>query len=349
MIIPRKQRINAFVHLGKFLNEFLSSKNLFEPEEKTFAQLSLACVKSNQKNGWFTEVEIRRALTGITYLLEEEKLNNWINDYDSDPAQPNQIGVITAGNIPAVGFHDFLSVLISGNVFYGKLSEQDKFLLPAFTNILIDHSTEFKSFIQFEDGQLKGADAYIATGSNNTARYFEYYFGKYPNIIRKNRTSIAILENGVTNKEIEALGKDIFWYYGLGCRNVTKLYLEKGFELSRIFEAILPFAYIMENKKYANNYIYHQSIYLMSQEKLLDNGFLNLRPHTDLTSQVGVLHYEFFEDKAQLNEELSQKANQIQAIVSRNNVPFGKAQQPELTDYADGVNTLDFLANLALR
>lgn len=345
--MEQKQRISAFVQLGEKLSQFLQKPTIFDVEDNDFKPLANACLRSSQKNGWFTEDEIRRAIQGIVFLLESEKLESWTKSYDFSSTAAKTIATIFAGNIPAVGFHDWLSVLISGNKVLAKLSSQDEYLIPAFSDILIEIEPRFSDFIEFAKTKMENIDAFIGTGSNNSARYFKYYFGKYPHIIRKNRSSVAIVKNDISKEDLSEMGKDLFYYYGLGCRNVTKIYFEKGFQLNRFFEAIIDFGYVIDNNKYGNNYIYNKTLFLMNSEKILDNNFVILRPGPELNSQVGVINYEFFENEDNLRSELKSQETQIQAIISTKDIGFGKAQTPYLTDYADGINTLNFLANLA--
>jgi len=345
--MEQKQCISAFVQLGEKISSFLQQPDIFLPTNAEFTLLSEACLRSSQKNNWFKKEEIKRALEGIAFMLQKEKLELWVKPFNLTFKNPKTIAIIFAGNIPAVGFHDWLSVLISGNKVLAKLSSQDEFIIPAFSQMLVEIEPYFSSKIEFVKGKMENIEAFIGTGSNNSARYFEYYFGKYPNIIRKNRTSVAIVKNSISNEELSDLGKDIFFFYGLGCRNVTKIYFEKGFKLNRFFEAIIDFGYVIENHKYDNNYTYHKTLFLMNSEKILDNNFVLLRPIKDLTSPVGVINYEYFENEEELKIELNSKQSQIQAIISTKDIQFGKAQMPELTDYADGINTLEFLANLA--
>lgn len=345
--MTQKQCISAFVQFGQFLKDFLESESIFYPTKKEFKTFGEKCLLANQKNGWFTEDEIKRALFGIAFMLDEKKLVTWLHNYSFDYIKPKNIGVVMAGNIPAVGFHDLLCVLISGNRIEAKLSSQDEELIKAITQQLINIEPALAQNIVFTKRPLKNIDAFIGTGSNNSARYFDYYFAKYPNIIRNNRTSVAIVTNDISDAELKALGNDIFFFYGLGCRNVTKVYFEEGLNLDRFFNAIVDFGYVMDNKKYANNYHYYQTLFLMNHEKFLDNNFLILKEAEPLNAQVSVLHYQFFSSLEQLKLQLQLKEKEIQVIVSNQNLSFGQAQSPELWDYADGINTLEFLANLA--
>jgi len=257
-----------------------------------------------------------------------------------------------AGNIPMVGFNDLLCVLISGNKFVGKLSSDDKFLLPFIAKILIAANSKFSDYIEFTEGQLKNIDAVIATGSNNSSRYFDYYFGKYPNIIRKNRNSIAVLTGNESMNDLRLLGKDVFQYFGLGCRNVSKLFVPKGYKFHTFYESIFDYKNFNKNNKYGNNYEYNRTVYLMSNHpSLLDNNFLLLKEAPAYTSPIGVLFYEFYSDIHALNERLEKEKEQIQCIVSRspvikNKIDFGEAQCPGLADYADGIDTMRFLIGL---
>jgi len=352
------KRIKALVTLGIFLNQFSEQGKKQEDNElnKVFYEPLKELVQSvHYNNGWFTENNVRNALSAIASSLDQEMLIEWLSLYIkkiTDQKQAKNVAVIMAGNIPLVGFHDMLCVLLSGNKFTGKLSSEDKLLLPAIAKILIAIEPEFDVYIEFTEGQLKNIDAVIATGSNNSARYFEYYFGKYPHIIRKNRNSIAVLNGNESGGDLRLLGKDVFQYFGLGCRNVSKLFVPTGYKFDSLYESIFDFQYVINNNKYGNNYDYNRTVYLMSnQPSLLDNNFLLLKEDSGYSSPIGVLFYEFYEDIAILNEKLQHDKEQIQCIVSaipgiNKVIPFGEAQSPKLSDYADGVDTMEFLIEL---
>jgi len=253
-----------------------------------------------------------------------------------------------AGNIPLVGFHDFISVLISGNYLIVKQSSDDNQLLPVLAKILIKIEPSFAERIRFSNGKLENFDAIIATGSDNTARYFNFYFGKYPHIIRKNRNSAAVLTGKENQKELTLLGEDIFRYFGLGCRNVSKLFVPVGYSFDIFYESIADFVDVINHHKYRNNYDYFKSVYLVNRVTHLDNGFLILKQDESFASPPPVVFYEFYENQKQLNQLLDMKHEQIQCIVSidnniKNSILPGKAQQPELWEYADGIDTIGFL------
>ncbi len=351
-------RIKAFITLGKFLKQF--TDEALKPEEMSLNTLFyndfkelIASVHLN--NPWFIEENVQQAIKAIADNLEEETLVEWISHYINTITEKKKImnvAVIMAGNVPMVGFHDLLCVLVSGNKCIGKLSSEDNLLLPFVAKVLMTVEPEFASSITFTEGQLKNMDAVIATGSNNSARYFEYYFGKYPNIIRKNRNSIAVLTGNENGNELRLLGKDIFQYFGLGCRNVSKLFVPKGYTFDRFYESIFDFRDVINNNKYANNYDYNKTVYLMSNNpSLLDNNFLLLKEDLNYSSPIGVLFYEYYDDTKTLNKRIENHKEQIQCIVSdevkiKGRIPFGTAQCPQLNDYADGVDTMKFLTGL---
>ena len=351
-------RIKAFISLGQFLKQFAinGKKDDQNPLNALFYNDMEELIKSvHIHNQWFTEDNVRNAFGALADSLEENTLLDWISIYIKDlkaEKDYKRVAVIMAGNIPMVGFHDMLCVLLSGNKFVGKLSSDDKFLLPFVAKILKQTEPDFTNLIEFTEEQLKSMDAVIATGSNNSARYFEYYFGKYPNIIRKNRNSIAVLTGAETKPELKLLGNDVFQYFGLGCRNVSKLFVPKGYVFDTFYESIFDFQNIVNNNKYANNYDYNKTVYLMSSNPtLLDNNFLLLKEDATYSSPIGVLFYEFYEDIKDLNKKLENEAEQLQCIVSnsieiKNALPFGKAQCPTLNDYADGVDTMKFLIGI---
>jgi hypothetical protein len=346
-----KQRINAFVQLGNFLSAFATNEwpGYESKISKTdFAQFNELINKAKIYNGWFTEGNVRKAITQWGNLLNSTKIENWLNKYPFPDNEPlKTIAVIMAGNIPLVGFHDLLSVLIAGHRALIKLSADDDKLIPYIVNYLIENiEPEFKNRITFASGKLEKFDAVIATGSDNSARYFNYYFSKYPHIIRKNRTSLALITADESPEDLQLLGNDIFDYFGLGCRNVSKILLPAGYDLNNIFRAIYPFHEIIHHKKYGNNYDFNRAIYLLNRESFTENGFLIMKPDNGLHSPLAVVFYEFYENMAQANRIIEKHLPQIQCIVGKQYVPFGKSQQPELWDYADNIDTINFLLNL---
>jgi hypothetical protein len=345
-----KKRINAFVKLGDFFRKFSDHKN---EDNDHYEKLSRIVLNDHQFNPWFTKENINLAIMAIGNSLKESNIHKWLSQYPelNLEKKSKRIGVVTAGNLPLVGFHDFISVLITGNIFVGKLSLKDDRLLKFIADYLIDTNAEFKNLIFFEENQLTTFDAIIATGSNNTSRYFEYYFGKYPHIIRHNRNSIAVLTGSETHEKISLLADDIFQYFGLGCRNVSKLFIPEGYNFNLLFEHINHYQHLYQHNKYANNHDYNRSVYLMNQTTHLDNGFVLLKEDIQMASPIAVLYYEFYKNIERVNQYIEVNEDQIQCVVSesvqvKNAIPFGKAQQPELWDYADNVDTLKFLLNL---
>ena len=339
-MISRNQRINAFINLGKFRTDPVNADYL--EELATFA---------NRKNNWFTPENTIESLKAIgEKFLAEENLIPWLNQYP-EPKSSLKIGVIMAGNIPAVGFHDALCVLITGHILLAKTSSDDPVLIPALLKKLAEIEPAYNNYINFVD-RLNDSDAYIATGSDNTARYFHYYFSKKPNIIRKNRTSLAVITGLESDEELTALGKDMLQYYGLGCRNVSKLFVPKGYDFTKFFEAIQSADKLyLNHHKYFNNYEYNKSILLINGVPHYDNGFLMLTESAAPVSPISVVHYETYDDIETVKKYLDENAEKIQCIVSSseaipNTVPYGKTQQPEISDYADSVDTMAFLTSL---
>ena len=313
-----------------------------EEEHQDFNELIL---KQKHYNGWFTEDMVRKSLFNLGSSLSEKDLKTWTANYDFAET-PNTVAVIMAGNIPLVGFHDFLSVLISGHKILAKLSSDDKYLLPSLAAFLGVFEPGVKDRIQFSEGKISDFDAVIATGSNSSTTYFEQYFSKSPHIFRSNRTSIAVITGQESKEEIEILARDIFDYYGRGCRNVSHLILPNGYDINRVFEGIVGMGDIINNKKYGNNYDYNKAVHLLNQEPLLDNNFVLLKESKELFSPLGMLHYHFYNNNDELKAYLNINENQVQCIVGRDYLPFGSSQQPGLSDYADGVDTLKWLNEL---
>ncbi|HKC69919.1 MAG TPA: acyl-CoA reductase [Bacteroidia bacterium] len=344
-----EKRVQAFLRLRDFLSDFLDGRknNVYKTK---YGQLDELIKEAYSYNGWFTSEFVKKALHGITLLLEPNKLKEFVTEI-KEPKMPKTVAVIMAGNIPAVGFHDFMCVLLSGNKILIKPSSDDKILITFFAEFLIEIESSLKDFILFTEGKLVSFDAVIATGSNNSALYFEKYFGKYPHIIRKNRTSVAVLTGNETTEELNLLGNDIFDYYGLGCRNVSKLYVPKGYNFNVFYESIFSFADVIQNKKYANNHEYNRAIYLLNQEKFLDNNFLIVRESSSLHSPIAVLFYEEYESIEDISEKLKVMEEELQCVVSNTElsiktVSIGKSQAPAIFDFPDNINTLYFLNNL---
>ena len=337
-ILTAEKLIIAFHKLSDFLNhpsdEF---NNLIE--------------SAPNHNAWFQPQEVRRSLSSLQEMLNLADLEQWFKQIKVSDT-PKNVGLILAGNIPAVGFHDVISVLATGNIALIKLSSSDSQLLPALLKQLVTFEPLLEERIVYTE-RLKGFDAIIATGSNNSSRYFDYYFGKVPNIIRKNRNSIAILDGKESVTEIQSLGHDIFDYFGLGCRNVSKMYLPGGYEIKNFFEPLEEYQPIINHFKYNNNYDYNKSIYLVNTVTHFDNGFLLLKEDEGLSSPLAVLYYEFYTSLEELNANLAAKQNDIQCVVTNKSlkldtgiVTFGQSQHPRLWDYADNVNTITFLTKL---
>jgi len=341
--------------MSKFTKNYLAgvfstlSGQLCYPNDDLFAIIQ----DEHYYNAWFTPESVERAVKAIGAMLNKDDLLTWLNQYSiNSDKSGKKVGLILAGNIPLVGFHDVLCVLVSGNHALIKASAQDSRLIKYILNMLVAIDEGFKDQYTFVE-RLENFDAVIATGSNNSSRYFEYYFSKVPNIIRKNRNSVAVLTGNETTEQLYNLGHDIFDYYGLGCRNVSKLLVPKDYDFVPFFEAIEPYQPIINHHKYNNNYDYNKSIYLVNRDKHLDNGFLLVKEDIRMVSPLAVVFYEYYEDTAAVEALLNRESENIQCIVSTaplkvssQVVDFGKSQQPALWDYADGIDTLDFLTKL---
>ena len=329
-------RIQAFTHLGEYLKT--------EIHQEAAEQLYSAQVH----NPWFTKENIDKALNAWHEQLKVDMLTAWLSPYKlKEVANPKKVLIIMAGNIPLVGFHDFLTVLISGHNVVIKMSSTDNVLLRVLIDKLISISPEFKERISFiEEVKNRKFDAVIATGSDNSAQYFEYYFKGAKKIIRKNRRSVAVLDGTELAMELQGLANDVFAYFGLGCRNVSKLFLPKGFDLDNLFKAFYPYSDIVNHKKYGNNYDYNKAIFLMGSNDLIENGFLLMKEDKSLLSPVAMLYYEYYNDMHTVEQFVKENAEQLQCVVSKKDIPFGNTQQPNLWDYADGVDTVEFLREL---
>lgn len=338
-----EKRVQAFISFGELLKS--------HPEK-----LEESILKTNQINPWFTPENQKLAIENIwAFFLSESRLRNWIQDYPKlgNPVIPKKVGLILAGNIPLVGFHDFLCVLVSGNSALIKSSEKDPFLLPCLAELLVEVEPQFKSFIQFVE-KLVDYDAVIATGSNNSARYFEQYFSSKPHIIRKNRQAVAILTGSESEDELINLGKDIFTFFGLGCRNVSKIYVPADYEFTPLLDALHSYKEIILHHSYKNNFDYQSAIWLLNKVPHFMTGSILISEEKSISSKIATLHYEFYTSLPELKNNLSSHQDQIQCVIGNlvipgfSIIPFGEGQKPALSDYADGIDTIAFLTGMSL-
>ncbi|PHQ55271.1 MAG: acyl-CoA reductase [Lutibacter sp.] len=348
------QRIEAFAKLGDFFKQFkvaqIEKKENDEFNNLFFDAFKMQIDRSQESNGWFTKENVLKSIENWSEVLTIENLKKWTSNYNFEiTKEPKNVAIIMAGNIPMVGFHDYLAVLICGHNPMVKLSSNDKHFLPLVAKFLEYYNPYFKNKTTFTLEKLAGFDAVIATGSNNTARYFEHYFGKYPNIIRRNRNSVAIITGKETTKELEALGEDIFQYFGLGCRSVSKLFVPKNYNFDLLFNALYKFNKIINYKKYENNYDYNKAVYLMSLFKIQDNGFVMLKEDDNYASPIATVFYEYYQSFENLQIKLTKEREHIQCIACNENVvdfvKFGETQHPKLWNYSDDIDTIAFLLN----
>ena len=347
----RTEKVNILFSLGRILSSIGCGEKWPGYEvginEAEYKELEEVVEKAHIYNAWFTADAVRESFRGIASWLNEETLGDGLSSYDFTESAPKRVAVIMAGNIPLVGFHDFLSVFLSGNVTVAKLSSADNYLFPVIVKLMTLMDERMSNWVEIADGQLTDFDAVIATGSTNSSRHFEYYFGAYPNIIRKNRNSIAVIDGTETEEELHELGKDIFTYFGLGCRNVAQLWIPEDFDVDRFFRAIYGYSDIINHFKYANNYQYNRAVHLMNLDKLLDNGFLLLKEDDKLQSPLGMLYYQRYKSPDEVEDFVEKHRDDIQVVIGKKYLPFGQAQQPAFTDFADGVDTLRFLEQLS--
>ncbi|MFU8843615.1 MAG: hypothetical protein ACNA7V_07390 [Bacteroidales bacterium] len=345
-------KIDAFIQLGDWLRSIEASGASARSTDSQ--ELKELIGEAHNQNPWFIPEFVRYALKSIGESLKEDKIRMWLSNYpDLGVRTDNQrtVAVINAGNIPLVGFHDFLCITLSGHRYLGKLSTDDRVLLPAIVEKLIAFEPGLEGYFNFPEGKLSDFDAVIATGSNNSARYFDYYFGRYPHIIRKNRNGVAILTGHEDQEEMELLADDIFLYFGLGCRSVAKLFIPRGYTFDNLFRVFEKYRSIVNLHKYMNNYDYYRSTFLVNGTGHLDTGFLLVKEDMGFSSPPAVLFIEFYDNLDYLKNRLIQSKEEIQCMVGRiadmgGVVPFGKAQNPDLWDYSDGVDTLGFLTGL---
>jgi len=348
------KRTKAFINLGHFLSQFSNSEIVKKENilfnDNFFDAFKLQIKRAQEYNSWFTQDNVLFAFESWTKALTEKNINKWLQAYDVPEQGKKTIAIIMAGNIPLVGFHDFLSVAITGNKVLAKLSSNDKYFIPLIAKYLEYVEPSFKDTFVFTEAKLENYDAVIATGSDNTARYFDYYFGKHPHIIRKSRNALAVLDGSETLEQLEALSDDIFRYYGLGCRSISKIFVPKGYNFDLLFKAIYKHKDIINYIKYANNYDYNKAVYLMSLFDLQDNGFFMLKEDKSYSSPIASLFYETYEDLEVLKKRLLDDSDKIQCISTElnveNSVKLGSTQAPKLWNYADNVDTVKFLLTL---
>jgi hypothetical protein len=343
-MISIQQRVDHLSCLGERMVRL--SGGLGSPDEQFLMQRAMV------QNQWFTMESISQSLYALGQELTSENIGFWLSKYViPENTHPKTIGLVLAGNIPLVGLHDILCVLISGHKALVKLSVKDQELYHVVKNVLVGQSFEYTNLLTFTDANFKNVDAIIATGSDNTSRYFEYYFAKYPNIIRKNRTSVALLSGNESDEDLTKLADDIFSYFGLGCRNVAHLLVPEGYSFDNLLRAIEPYHKLIQHNKYANNYDYQKVVNLMNHIEIKDTGFVLLKETEQLQSPVGVIHFHAYNTMQQAIEYIDQHTEKIQCIITTETLPFttfafGEAQKPALWDYADHVDTLKFLLNL---
>ncbi|UMB61110.1 acyl-CoA reductase [Lutibacter sp. A80] len=350
-----EQRIDAFAKIGDFFGQFTThgiiKKDNTEPSSLFFDAFKMQIERAQEFNGWFTKDNVLKAFESWNQALTKENLTTWTSKYNfENPSEQQTVAIIMAGNIPLVGFHDFLSVLISGHNAIVKQSSNDKHFLPLIAKYLEYLNPNFKGSITFTEKKLTNFNAVIATGSNNTARYFEHYFGKYPSIIRKNRNSVAILTGKETKEELEALGSDVFQYFGLGCRSISKIFIPKDYNFDLLFNALYKFKDIINYKKYANNYDYNKAVYIMSEFHVLENGFVMLKEDKNYASPIATLFFEYYSSFENVLQKITNENEEIQCVASNENVvnfvKFGETQYPKLWNYADDIDTIEFLLKL---
>ena len=330
-----KERISLFSSLGELIKNSLDAKF----EEKIN--------KAIQLNPWFTKHHIKTSFDSISQMLEEENVVNWIGSYNLSETKSKDVLIITAGNIPIVGFHDLLCVLISGHKAILKISSKDNILMKYIIELLISIDSRIVDYIIIVDDVVKSNyDALIATGSDNSSKYFNYYFKDYKSIIRKNRRSVAILNGEETGEDLKQLAKDIFLYFGLGCRNVSKLYLPSGYNTDKLFNAFFDYKDVINHLKYSNNYHYNKTVYLMNSEKLLDNGFVLLKEDKSIQSPVATVFFEYYNNRLELNDFIEVNKLLFQCIVSKDDIEFGQTQFPKINDYSDQIDTIEFLLSI---
>ena len=340
-------RITLFVKLGRFFYNYINN-NLESFEKNKFDK---AINESILNNSFFSKKNILKSLLSWSNVLTKKSIDNFLSNYMIKiKKREKKIAIVMAGNIPLVGFHDFFCVILSGNFAVIKLSSKDSHLFKFILRFLVNENPDFSTKFDVVENKLQIFDAVIATGNNISANQFELYFKKYPKIIRRNRHSIAILNGNETKKEIELLANDIFYYYGLGCRNVSKIFIPNNYNLDILFKSFVLWNEVINKNSYANNYNYYRAIYLLNKEVFFDNGFVLLKESEKIGSPVGTIYFEYYKSENQIKEMIKKNNEKIQCIVSNNNyrktIKFGETQMPNLNDFADDIDTFNFLLKL---
>lgn len=347
-MMTKEDRIEDLAKLGQRLHDILTADRGSSEQVALREMLQ----KANVQNPWFDEAMSSKALHAFLPWLKSAALKDWLGKYSLQHLKPSKIGIIMAGNIPAVGFHDVLCVLASGHHAVLKFASDDSILIPWLLGLLKQINPYWENQISIFEGKIPDVDAIIATGSNNSSRYFEYYFRHIPSLIRKSRSSAAILTGNEGSAWLEKLGEDIFTYYGMGCRSVSKLFVPEGYDFNTFFEAVFPFSSVTSNRRYFNNYEYYRAYYMMNLEPLLDNHFMLLKRDEGFASPPSVLFFEGYRSTEEVNLKLQQNASQVQCVVgdkliSPGALAPGLSQHPSLEDYADGTDTMAFLCSLS--
>lgn len=348
LFMKAEERIQDLENLGTRLNALLKAS----PDDAAAAGFSETLRKAGIQNPWFDQEMSRKALSAFLPWLRKETLEEWLQQYPLPKDHQARVGIIMAGNIPAVGFHDVLCVLASGHHAVLKFASDDSVLIPFLLDLLYQINPAWQSRVSLVEQKLPDTDALIATGSNNSSRYFEYYFRNKPSLIRKSRSSVAVLKGDENSTWLQTLGEDIFSFYGMGCRSVSKVFVPRDYDFTPFFEAIFPYSHVTANRRYLNNYEYYRAYYLMNLEPLLDNHFLLLKRDEGFASPPSVLYFETYNDLSEVKQKINLHREQIQCVVGdaalvEGALMPGTTQQPRIYDYADGVDTMAFLCSLS--
>lgn len=341
-MIKHTQSIEAFTALGQLFKDY-SLRN--KRNDNWIENIDNAIVNASNQNKWFTKDNLNFCISVWGETLDKKDISEWLDAYP-EPVRSTRLALVLAGNIPLVGLHDVICGLASGCNIEVKLSSNDSFMLPLVVDFLISVMPDWQGKVRFTDGKLATYDKVIATGSNNTARYFEYYFKKKPHIIRKTRNGVAVLDGNETHEDLVALCQDITQYFGLGCRSVSHLMVPEDYDFNNLFLVLYDYKEIIQHNAYANNYDYNKAVYLMQEQELLENGFMMFKKDEGLNSPIACVHYSTYKDFKELKQCLYKQDQHIQCVVStalENTLSFGQTQKPRLGDYADHVDTMDFL------
>lgn len=308
------------------------------------AQWQAAKENAYEKNGWFIPQFIELSIKNIaTHLLSRAGLQQWASKYNiPNQRSPLTVGIVMPGNLPLAGFYDFLCTFVAGHRQRIKLSTNDDVLLKHLVAQMGSWNAAVHELVMFDD-MLKGCDAYITTGKQNIES-LKKYLSKYPHIIHRTGSAVAILYGHETRQQLELLADDVFQYFGQGCLNITKLYVPREYDFIPLLKVFDKYGFLIDHNKYKNNYDYQLALLILNKGFYMTNGSILLTESASISSPVARLHFEYYTDEKDVIDSLADPGL-AQVIAGTNQAPFGRAQQSVVCDQG-GAATLQFLLEL---